>query len=188
MIARYHRPARRSAGAVSRFLGDTRGSPIIEFVLIAPILVTMVIGAADIGRYVMLNQKLSRTASTLGDLVAREKQLVAADYAGIFAAADQTLTPFEIGDHGLLVLTIAEVESDGTVRITDRQSSPASSTLSGRFGNVSETLTGEPAGLMSNIGDRLIISEVRYEYDAWMLDLLNQDSDLYHVAYFRPRH
>lgn len=186
MMTRASWPDRRGPRALSRFLGETRGTPLIEFALIAPILVTMLVGAVDFGRYILLNQKLSRTASTLGDLLARDISIAPGDFAGIFAAADQTMSPFDIADGGVLVLTMAQVDS-GTPRITQRHQSPSDAAVSGLYGDVGETLTGIPEGLLIDDGDELIVAEVRFQYDAWMLDFLSGGGDLYHVAYYRPR-
>ena len=187
MTGRALRPRLYRSRILPRFLRDTFGSPLIEFALVAPLLVTMLIGAVDFGRYILLNQKLSRAASTLGDLLAREDVITSQDFPGIFAAADQIMAPFEIGDDGVLVLTIAAVDTDGTSRVVNRQQSPASATLAGRFGSVGDVLTGAPDGLLVSIGDVLIIAEVRYRYSAWMFDILKDNDDLYYVTFFRPR-
>ena len=187
MTGRALRPRPYRSRVLPRFLRDRRGSPLIEFALIAPLLVTMLVGAVDFGRYILLNQKLSRTASTLGDLLAREDIITDEDFPGIFAAADHIMTPVAIGNDGALVLTIAVVEPDGTPRVVNRKQSPASAILAGRFGDVGDTLTGAPDDLLISIGDVLIIAEVQYRYSAWMFDILEGKDDLYYVTFFRPR-
>ena len=46
---------------------------------------------------------------------------------------------------------------------------------------------GGPDGLLEVEGDVLVVAETRYTHDSWLVDLLSEQSDVYHVAYARPR-
>ena len=59
------------AGRLRRLVHGRDGVAMLEFALIVPFLVFLLLGAMEVGRYVLLNQKLSRLASNAGDLVSR---------------------------------------------------------------------------------------------------------------------
>lgn len=187
MISRAFRPAAGLRRLLARFVGDARAAIAVEFAFAAPILAGMVLGVADYGRYVLLNQKLHRTSTTLADLVAREDQLSVADFAGIFAAGEHLMAPFKLDDAGVLVLTIVQVDDEGVARIVVRQQSPETSSYSGHYGNVGSVFSGGPEDLLIDPGDILVVAEARLEHRSWMVDLLNERGDLHHVSYFRPR-
>ena len=66
---------RHAAGFVSRLRRDTGGNSAIEFALIAPILMLMLLGTIEAGRAININRHFTTAVQTAGDLVAREEYL-----------------------------------------------------------------------------------------------------------------
>lgn len=62
--------------ALMPFLRDSRASILVEFAIIAPILIMMLLGGVELGRFILLDQKLDRTAMTVADLIADRKRHV----------------------------------------------------------------------------------------------------------------
>src|SRR5882757_8278288 len=52
------RRKRERAGLLSRLIGDQQGVSILEFALVAPLLLTMTVGAIDLGRMFYVRQGL----------------------------------------------------------------------------------------------------------------------------------
>ncbi len=83
---------------------NTRGGVMIEFAFAMPMLITLLLGGVELGRYVLLHQKLDRTAMTVSDLVARVTSVTPTDLDTVLNAADLVMAPFELfrqgrGDH-----------------------------------------------------------------------------------------
>ena len=85
-----------------RLQKDQSGTQIIEFVMIAPILIILLLGTIEIGRYILIHQKVSRTAYTLGNLVTQLDPLSRQDVSDIFTITNNTLSPFDITPNQLI--------------------------------------------------------------------------------------
>ncbi len=58
---------------LARFARDAKGSIAIEFGIISPLLLLMLLGTIEFGRAVSIDRHFSSAVATVGDLVAREK-------------------------------------------------------------------------------------------------------------------
>ena len=65
--------ARANTNALRRFLRGRRGISAIEFGFLAPVLVTMLLGVAETGRFIYLNLKINNVVSNVADIVARSE-------------------------------------------------------------------------------------------------------------------
>ena len=63
--------------AVRRFLREDRGAIAIEFGLVISTLIVILMGCFEAGRYILLNQKLDRTSSSVADLIAQASGITA---------------------------------------------------------------------------------------------------------------
>ncbi|WP_171946397.1 TadE/TadG family type IV pilus assembly protein [Hyphomicrobium sp. CS1GBMeth3] len=82
---------------VRRFRRDARGVAALEFGLIAPILILMLIGAVEITRAVSIDRRLTVVTNTVADLVAREEELTADDVTAIYDIAELMMSPYDAG-------------------------------------------------------------------------------------------
>ncbi len=57
-----------------RSLGDA-GNVAVEFALALPVLMLLMLGSAEMARFVILHQKVDRVATTTSDLVARAETI-----------------------------------------------------------------------------------------------------------------
>jgi Flp pilus assembly protein TadG len=80
--------------ASKRLLRDRSGVSAIEFVLLFPILVTMMAGTVDIGQALTVSRKMNQIASTLGDMTSQQATWKAADIDAIVAGAATIIDPY----------------------------------------------------------------------------------------------
>jgi Flp pilus assembly protein TadG len=73
---------------------DQRGTSAIEFALLAPVIILMYIGAAEIGNLLTVDRRVESVASTAADLTAQVREVSNADLADIVAASTSILTPY----------------------------------------------------------------------------------------------
>lgn len=66
---------RQAAHLISRLWRDASGNSAIEFGLLAPILMLMLLGTIEAGRAININRQFTTAVQTAGDLVAREEFL-----------------------------------------------------------------------------------------------------------------
>src|SRR5262245_5495138 len=89
------------------------GNVAVEFALALPVLLLMMLASAELGRFVLLNQKIDRIAITMSDLVARAETLSDSDLDDIFSAATQVAQPFDlVGRGGVTISAITNVSGN----------------------------------------------------------------------------
>lgn len=88
----------RLSGARKRFAKDERGVSAIEFVLIFPLLVTMLAGTVDIGQALTVSRKMNQVVSTLGDMTSQQTEWKATDIDAIIAGTATIIEPFSKTD------------------------------------------------------------------------------------------
>ncbi len=72
---------------------DTSAVSAVEFALIAPLLVTIYLGASETALGVSVNRKVSRVASTVSDLVAQAQTITADDIDAIMNVSSAVMAP-----------------------------------------------------------------------------------------------
>jgi Flp pilus assembly protein TadG len=88
----------RLRGARKRFSRDERGVSAIEFVLIFPLLVTMLAGTVDIGQALTVSRKMNQVVSTLGDMTSQQTAWTTTDIDAIIAGTATIIEPFNKSD------------------------------------------------------------------------------------------
>jgi|GEM_PF-1785934 len=193
--------ARLAFPAAAALAGDRRGAVMVEFALLVPLLVMLLLGALDIGRLVLAHQKADNTAATVADLVARASpfQNTPSQVCAAMDAAAHTFEPFVLaaGD----VVRVTSVTLIGTSPTTaptataNWQAELTGGTSAGCTVTDLDTPATVPASLDAGLaledGDQvhLIVGEVVYTHDSWFWSVL--DSDPHHpmtlTTVLRPR-
>ena len=86
---------------------------MIEFALIAPILIALLLGVCDLAPTTMARFKIGNATQSVADLTSQFGVMQAADVPNLFAAGADVLTPFSSAN---LALRITNVASDGKNR------------------------------------------------------------------------
>ena len=74
---------------------DKRGVSAIEFALLAPIILLMYVGTAEIGNLLTVERRVETVASTAADLTAQVKQVSNSDLSDISDASKSILAPYD---------------------------------------------------------------------------------------------
>lgn len=165
-------------------LRNNRGGVMIEFGFAMPLLILLMLGGVELGRYVLLHQKLDRTAMTVSDLVARVTSVSVDEIDTIFTAADLVMAPFDLSDRGLVIISSVE-EDSGTPKVKWQRSGAGTLTVTSEIGAQGANATLSDASLVTS-GEGVIIGETYFEYSPWFINLI-PSTTIRHVAIFRPR-
>lgn len=168
-------------------LRDRGGALLAEVALMLSVLTTLALGGVEVGRFVLLNQKLERVAATVGDLVAQAQTLSDADISSIFDAVRSVATPFPFADNGVAIVSSISATGNAPPAITWQRVGGGSNGIGSRVG-VSGGALALPSGFTVTPGETLIVAEVNYRYTPWIFPDLIGPADLYHSAFLRARY
>lgn len=158
---------------------DRRGVSAVEFALIAPLMVLLYFGLAEITMAMMAERRASHTASTIGDLVAQESAVTTSQVDDIFKIAKQVVYPYPTA---LLKMRVTSVKADAsaTPKVAwSRGQGLAAFTYD-------STVTGLPANFLA-AGESTIMTEVQYGYDTPLKVIIPRTMNFSEKTYLRPR-
>lgn len=102
---------RRLAGRLGR---DRRGTLPVELALVMPVMLLLLVGAADVSWLYIANQKVARAAGVLADLTARTDRITRTDVTDLFDAVREVAAPLDFAASGrAYVSSIANADGSG---------------------------------------------------------------------------
>jgi Flp pilus assembly protein TadG len=173
-----------SASARARL--GVAGNVAVEFALTLPVLMLLMLGSAEMARFVILHQKIDRVAVTTSDLVARAETIKESELDDIFEAADYVAQPFDLGNLGVVIVSAITNEDGSGATVAWQRSGAGSGTHTSQIG-----AEGDPATLTADFdvrqGETAIIAEVFYDFEPFLSELIVEPQTLYRRAHHRPR-
>ena len=162
-----------------RFGRDQRGVSAIEFSFIAPIMIVMFFGIAELGQGLFAQRRNEHVAAAIGDLTAQDGTVTNADMANIFDAGEQVMAPLPISTLTMRV-TCVTTNSSSVPKVTwsDAQGVAANT--------VGATYT-MPTGLVTAPNQVFIVSEATYRYTSPIGYVLPQGMSFSNKSYLSPR-
>ena len=169
-----------------RFAGDRGGSVLSELAFTLPILVAILIGGVEIGRYMIIHQKLSRLIDSTSDLVAQKKTLSTADLDDVFESAEYVLDPFALGPDGVIFISSVTALPGESPQVDWQYSGAGSGQATSMVGNPGET-ANLPEGFFLDDGENVIIAEIFYDYRPEIFEKFTSPTTIYYRVFDRPR-
>ena len=162
------------------------GNVAVEFALAVPVLLFLMLGSAEMGRFVLLNQKMDRVATTVSDLVSRAETISESQIADILTAADQVAEPFDLSDLGVVIVS-SVTNADGTGPVIAWQRSGAGVYVgASQLGAQGDTPV-LPDDFVVREGETAIISEVYFDFAPFLSSMIVEPQVIYRTARHRPR-
>jgi TadE-like protein len=162
------------------------GNVAVEFALVLPVLMLLMLGSAEMARFVILHQKVDRVAVTTSDLVARAETIKESELDDIFLAAEFVARPFDLTNLGVVIVSAITNEDGSGARVAWQRSGGGSASHSSQVGT-----EGGIASLGDDFevreGETAIIAEVFYEFEPFLSELIVEPQTLYRRAHYRPR-
>ena len=175
---------------VSRFCADRRGALMAEFAAAIPVLALLLMGGVEVSRYALLNQRLDRLATVMGDLVAQQQTVSQADIDAIFEATRSVAWPFDMTNSGKVIISSISIPpptppAPAVVKVTWQRNS-GDLAVSSKFGAENGTPV-LPAGLTVGANQTIIATEVFFHFKPFLIGALVPEQNVYYRAFFRPR-
>lgn len=177
-------------GCVRRFFRRAEGVTAIEFALVAPVLILLLLGAFELSRFVWLEVKIDRTAVSLGDLLSRQDSVGEDSVSSLFDAAGLLMKPFPTGGLSKVIFTSLSPTSatDFTPIINWQRSGGGTLGVTSRIApcGAGKTIT-LPAGTLGTNVPVVIVTEVFYSFTPVTGQGVMSPTVMYRSSFFSPR-
>lgn len=170
-----------------RLLREERGISAVEFALTVSILFLVLAGCFEAGRVILLNQKLDRAASVVGDLVAQAELVSEAMLDDIYFAAGEQTRPFDFTGNGhVIVSSVYRAPAEADAMVVWQRQSVGGPTVYSTLG-VEGDVAGMPVAFSVDEGENVIVAEVFYDYVPFIFAGVFDDHVFRHSMFTRPR-
>jgi Flp pilus assembly protein TadG len=185
---------------------DARGVVALEFALIVPMMVLILVGIYQISQVVRVTMKLSNVAIAVADLVAQQDSVtggVTGSLGNFCKAAQLMMAPFPTGATGPFSLSIASVtnysnNATSTVKVDWEVDAACTVAATGTatLGSSATTSVTSPVNLVPNsgpsgttniAGDTVIIVQANYKYNSLVQYLAPALASQSRLGFARPR-
>ena len=178
-------PHVRFVAAFRSFMRERRGDAMIEFAIILPVMVGLMICTFELTRLAMTQQKMERVAGMVGNLVARSESHTEENFQACFDAAGQFAWPYDLFASGNVVVSSIVGQEDAPT-VLWQQVSGDGVTVESRIGSPG-LAANLPESLDVEEGQGLIVTEVYFDYVPQMARQMFPARRLYLRAFHSPR-
>src|SRR5262245_1827231 len=152
-----------------RFLRADHGAVAIEFGLVISTLIVILMGCFECGRYILLNQKLDRTSSSVADLIAQANGITTSVLSDTYAAADEQTQPFDLAAHGRVIITSIYKPASTADIVWQCKGGGSYTAATSTIGSKGGTAT-LPTTLPVDVNENIVVAEVFYDYKPFLFD------------------
>ena len=177
---------------LSRFMTDRSGVAAVEFALLAPLMVTMYFGTAELTEGLMASRKVSAVASTIGDLTAQAASTSTTQVGDIFNVGQTVMQPYPVtGSKLRMRISSVTVDANGSPKVDWSQGTTGLTGLT--RGSVvalplaTKTAPTDPDKPFIGAGQSVIVAEAHYAFASPVARYLPEISDLHDTLYLAPR-
>lgn len=162
---------------LKHLIKDRRGAAAVEFAFVAPVMILMYYGLAELTQAMMADRRASHVASAIGDLVAQDTVINTAEINDIFNVGKAIIAPFPTSGLSMRVTSIRR-DSNGAIQVMWSKSSGSMGVLS--------SVASVPADLIAN-NESVILAESSYVYDSATKKALPNALTFTQKYYLKPR-
>lgn len=158
-----------------RLRRDESGGAVVEFVLILPVMLLLMLGSIEALQMVEAHRRVAHVAAAIGDLIAQEPKTSNADLGNVFVAGTLLMAPLDASSLGQQVASYG-ADKDGKVSLLW-------SKTSGPYAGPS----GLPAGYVLKPNQGVVVADVSYDYKPTLRWVLPTSINMKKRHVFRPR-
>jgi Flp pilus assembly pilin Flp len=173
---------------------NDRGVAAIEFALMLPLLITLMIGGLEVTFKIWATQKAEKLAVTLADVIAQSQEVTTPDLVALVGAVNKIMEPFPFGKDGAVVISSVylpppeddEELGDPVVNWQRKFEEDGGLEVESKIGDQGED-ANMPEDFEMYEKENCIVAEIFYKYKPIMPGMLFDESVTYRRAFFKPR-
>lgn len=166
--------------ALVGFARDKRAVSAVEFALLLPIMVTLLLGGTEITQGITIKRKTIIATRAMGDLVAQGTSINNTQMQAIFDATTAVLAPYPAGNYKIIVSSVG-IDGSGNAKVI------WSDAWGGATAHAVNTPVTLPPGLNAFPNTSLIWTEGEYGYTPTIGYMITGELKLKDHMYLRPR-
>jgi len=147
-----------------RFFDDRSGIGAVEFALVAPLIIMLILATTELGQYILKSQSLGMAAGRVGDLVTREEGLSREQVLEYAEAINQIIGSDDFEPNGRVIVSAVTGQGPTAHRVAWQVSGGGELEATSSIGR-----QGQAAILPENVsigeGETLIAVELFYFYE-----------------------
>ena len=167
---------------------DQSGLAALEFALMAPIMMMLLLASFEVTRYILIAQKTEKAAVTVSDLVAQSKDLSTANLDVMILAVEEVMKPFDFDADGYVIISSVSRVGSGSATVNWQYAGSHSWTQSSQLGSAGNTAI-LPTGFTLEPNEGVIIAEVYYNFRPILTSagVVPSSKALYKIGVYKPR-
>jgi Flp pilus assembly protein TadG len=176
--------------AIRQFANGEQGVTAIEFALVLPVILLILLGCFEVPRYVLVVQKIARTSASVADLVAQaDEPITGNQMQDIFIAGKTLMQPYDVVANGKIYISSINNPAAAGVKLTWQRNNGGNDGGKGsKLGAEGSNPTAKlPANLVPASNEEVLAAEVYFNYQPVFSSLIYNGSWLYRISYSRPR-
>jgi Flp pilus assembly protein TadG len=172
---------------LKRFRDDASAVAAVEFALVLPLLIAMYLGMVEAATMYSVDRKVAVVASTMSDLVSREKDSIKESVlTNYFKAATNIMQPYS--DSGLQqVVSLLKIDSSGNAKVKWSKAYGTGATARNADSSYTLAATSQINILARSASGWLVASEITYPRSPITGFIFSNAVNLQHVEYYLPR-
>ena len=165
---------------------DERGVAHVEFALVLPVLMILLLTGIEVGRYTFLHLKMQHASFVMGDIVSRDASMTNCTLDGLFGAIQHATKPFEFEDNGTVIVSgVSKQEAENNPKV--RWQATGAGNLSATSAVGSPVNNADlPDGFTLQDDQSILVVELYFQTEPWLLGFVPQ-TVIDKTTYYRPR-
>lgn len=172
----------RIAAQINGLKRDDKGIAAVEFALVLPILVIMLLGTVELGQALTIDRRIIQAASSSADLVAQAETIDNNELSTIMNLMESIIEPYDSAPLQINIISVvADAAGDTTVSWSYSKGGGEPYAPGSAY-----SMTGGLANLISPLTS-VIVAEVTYNFVPSISYFFPGGFDLTETFYLRPR-
>ncbi len=172
---------------LQQFIRANRGLAVVEFALIAPVLMTVFYGCIEATRYILATQKAAKLAHTVADVTAQSTAVSQAGLTQLFEATNDIMQPFAFASTGRVIISsLYRAPGQPNATVNWRHAGGGNLIATSAFGSVG-AVPDLPVAFAFEERENVIATEVFFQYTPLISTQFFDTMVIYRQAFYKPR-
>ena len=170
-----------------KFFKNIKAVAAVEFALTLPILLLLYTGCFELTRYIIIQEKVGKTAASVSDLVSRSTTISETDISNIFASVQYLMEPYYTSTGTEVIIYSVTNYGNGPIINWVRTGGGSFYSPNGQSIGSAGGAATLPAGFSLSLNEETIICEVYYNFIPIIGPNIVGSQQIHKLRFTKPR-